>query len=461
MAFQRIELPYSQNSADLFDRIADLPWAAYLDSCQLGAHGAQQGRYDIFTALPYITLKTLGDNTEIQNEHQTEISDADPFDLLKKYIKTGAASSAPTTMPFTGGALGYFSYDLARRLEQLPIQAERDIELPEMAVGIYDWAVVVDHQTQTASLVTHHNHDRTREILPALLTRFQQTQPLEQKTSTFQLTTPFGSNLTKIQYAQAFERIQAYIRAGDCYQVNLSQRFSATFAGSPWEAYKQLRQSSPVPYGAYLNYPDATLLSLSPERFLHVKSGHVETKPIKGTRPRDPDHCRDQALAYELSNSAKDRAENLMIVDLLRNDLGKNCRFGSIKVPSLFALESFPAVHHLVSTVVGELAAEKSSIDLLRDCFPGGSITGAPKLRAMEIIEELEPHRRGLYCGAIGYIGFNGDMDTNIAIRTLTCVNNTISCSAGGALVADSECETEYQETLIKIDRLLNRLIRF
>jgi para-aminobenzoate synthetase component I len=457
MPLQTIELSYLQDSADLFARIADLPWAAYLDSCQLRFHGAQQGRYDILTALPYLTLRTIGHTTEIQTEDQTKISNTDPFELLKKYLKIDMFNSPPIApVPFTGGALGYFSYDLARRLEHLPVHAVRDIELPEMAVGFYDWAVVVDHQLQTASLVTQNNHPSTRKNWPDLLTRLQ--QPV-QKTSTFHLTSPFTSNLTKTEYADAFESIQAYIQAGDCYQVNLSQRFSASFEGSPWEAYKQLRQSSPVPYGAYLNYPDTTILSLSPERFLQTRSNHVETKPIKGTRPRHSEASRDQQLADELSNSPKDLAENLMIVDLLRNDLGKNCCFGSIKVPSLFALESFPAVHHLVSTITGELAAEKSSIDLLRDCFPGGSITGAPKLRAMEIIEELEPHRRGLYCGAIGYIGFNGDMDTNIAIRTLTCVKNTIYCSAGGALVADSECEAEYQETLIKIDRLLQQLL--
>ncbi|MFU8798327.1 MAG: anthranilate synthase component I family protein, partial [Gammaproteobacteria bacterium] len=214
----------------------------------------------------------------------------------------------------------------------------------------------------------------------------------------------------------------------------------------------------PVPYGAYLNFPDTAVLSLSPERFLQVKNRQVETKPIKGTRSRSPDPIYDKKLAQELLNSPKDRAENLMIVDLLRNDLGKNCTVGSIRVPALYNLESFPNIHHLVSTIKGELAPGKSSIDLLEGCFPGGSITGAPKKRAMEIIAELEPHKRGLYCGAIGYINFNGDMDINIAIRTLTCTAGIVTCSAGGALVADSQCESEYQETLIKIEKLLSCL---
>jgi para-aminobenzoate synthetase component 1 len=447
------ELPYPKDSANLFAKIADLPWAAYLDSCQ--PH-AQQGRYDILTALPYITLRTIGAVTHIQKNNQIEISETNPFELLTNILNLNNTRTIETAFPFTGGALGYFSYDLARRLEKMPAHGQHDVNLPEMAIGIYDWAIIVDHKKQTTHLVSQHQDPNTHNIWPDLLARLQ--QPAPQPHTTFHLTTPFTSNVTKTQYTHAFERIQQYIRAGDCYQVNLSQRFSASFTGSPWEAYQRLRQSSPAPYGAYLNYPDSTVLSLSPERFLRVQDNHVETKPIKGTRPRGINPIQDQQLAQELLNSPKDRAENLMIVDLLRNDLGKNCSPGSIQAPTLFALESFPAVHHLVSTVTGKLATGKNSIDLLRGCFPGGSITGAPKLRAMEIIEELEPHRRGLYCGSIGYIGFNGNMDTNIAIRTLICVDSMIYCSAGGGLVADSQCEEEYQETLVKIYRLLNQL---
>lgn len=435
---QTIELPYTSDSAHVFAKLADLPWAAYLDSCQ-------QGRYDILTALPYITLCTVGNVTQIESNEGIQLSDENPFSLIRKYLKQGDHQVVPT--PFSGGALGYFSYDLARRLEQLPALAQQDIALPEMAIGIYDWAIVIDHASKTMLFSSHHP-DRWPQIQKRLEQKVTQVE-------NFHLSQPFQSNLSKQEYSNAFSRIQHYILEGDCYQVNLSQRFSATYQGSPWYAYQQLRKLSPVPYAAYLNHPHATLLSLSPERFLQVQENRVETKPIKGTRPRGLAPEQDQQLAEELLSSLKDRAENLMIVDLLRNDLGKNCRFGSIQVPYLFKLESFVTVHHLVSTITGTLREGRDAIDLLRDCFPGGSVTGAPKLRAMEIIEELEPNRRSLYCGSIGYIGFDGNMDTNIAIRTLICQDESIYCSAGGALIADSQCEDEYQETLTKVNKLL------
>ncbi|MGH6635613.1 MAG: aminodeoxychorismate synthase component I, partial [Gammaproteobacteria bacterium] len=246
-----------------------------------------------------------------------------------------------------------------------------------------------------------------------------------------------------------------YIREGDCYQVNLAQRFSARARGDAWLAYRQLRSLNPAPFSAFLSTPSGAVLSSSPERFLHVNKGLVETKPIKGTRPRAVDQGRDRALMEELRHSPKDRAENLMIVDLLRNDLGKTCAIGSIKVPKLFAVESYATVHHLVSTITGRLGLGKHALDLVAGCFPGGSITGAPKLRAMEIIEELEPHRRSAYCGSIGYIGFDGRMDTNIAIRTLVYCEGLIHAWAGGGIVADSDEEAEYQETLDKAAALL------
>ena len=222
-----------------------------------------------------------------------------------------------------------------------------------------------------------------------------------------------------------------------------------------------MRKLSPAPYSAFLNLPQLQILCASPERFLSVKNGQVETRPIKGTRPRSNDAQLDNRLADELRNHPKDRAENLMIVDLLRNDLGRSCAAGSVRTPKLFEVESFANVHHLVSTVRGKLRAGHDAIDVMRDCFPGGSITGAPKQRAMEIIEQLEPNRRGVYCGAIGYIGFDGNMDSNIVIRTLVYSGGTIRCWAGGGLVADSQCEAEYQETLDKAAAMLELLRRF
>jgi para-aminobenzoate synthetase component 1 len=262
-------------------------------------------------------------------------------------------------------------------------------------------------------------------------------------------------------YTAAFDKIQNYISAGDCYQVNLAQRLAAKAQGDAWAAYLHLRSISPAPFLAYMNYPDLQVLSGSPERFLQVSGSHVETRPIKGTRPRSANTQEDSKNAAELKASAKDRAENLMIVDLLRNDISKSCAVGSVQANNLFKLESFANVHHLVSTVTGKLAPDKTAIDLLRGCFPGGSVTGAPKLRAMEIIEELEPHRRGLYCGAIGYIGFDGNMDTSIAIRTAVYSNGEIRFWAGGGIVADSELQKEYRETWDKASSMMALMQHF
>jgi para-aminobenzoate synthetase component 1 len=261
--------------------------------------------------------------------------------------------------------------------------------------------------------------------------------------------------VSRDEYAGAFRRVQEHIRVGDCYQVNLTQRFEARADGDPWAAYLRLREINPAPFAAYLDFPDGRVLCSSPELFLRVTGDRVETKPIKGTRPRDTDRARDRALAEALRTSAKDRAENVMIVDLLRNDLGKTCVPGSVRATKLFDVESFASVHQLVSTVEGRLAPDKDALDLLEGCFPGGSITGAPKVRAMQIIEELEPQRRGVYCGAIGYVGYDGDLSLNIAIRTLVQHGDSIYAWAGGGVVADSDVDAEYQESLDKAAALL------
>ena len=281
----------------------------------------------------------------------------------------------------------------------------------------------------------------------------------------FEVTSALQSNMDYAQYSAAFNRVKQYIQEGDCYQVNLAQRFSAKAQGDAWSAYLALREISPAPFMSYMNMGDAQsalkILSASPERFLQVHGKHVETRPIKGTRPRSGNAEEDGNNAHDLQNSPKDRAENLMIVDLLRNDISKVCETGSVRADKLFALESFANVHHLVSTVTGKLAEDQTAIDLLHACFPGGSITGAPKLRSMEIIEELEPNRRGLYCGAIGYVGFDGNMDTNIAIRTAVYSHHEIRFYAGGGLVADSELAKEYRETLDKASSMLSLIERF
>jgi para-aminobenzoate synthetase component 1 len=442
------ELEYSADSASRFRSLRDRPWVVFLDS---GHGGALAGRYDILTAEPYLTLTTRGATTEIRSRGGSLISERDPLELVVEAL--GDCAEPVAGLPFSGGAIGYLAYDLGRRLETVPALAERDIDVPELAIGIYDWAVVVDHAERRAWLVAQGRDIESARDWQRLVegVTAHPTKPRQP----FRVSSPVRSSFDRAGYARAFARVQDHIRGGDCYQINLTQRFEARVQGDAWHAYEQLRRINPAPYSAYLEFPFGQVLCSSPERFLTLREGHVETKPIKGTRPRAGDPTRDAALAAELAQSTKDRAENVMIVDLLRNDLGKCCVPGSIRAEPLFAVESFASVHHLVSTVTGQLAAGRHAVDLIRACFPGGSITGAPKLRAMQIIEALEPERRSVYCGSIGYIGFDGNMDLNIAIRTLLRTGERIYAWAGGGIVADSTVESEYQESLDKAAALL------
>jgi para-aminobenzoate synthetase component I len=444
------DLEYSDTVARPFRALADLPWPVWLDSA---ARGGPSGRYDIVAADPWITLRTRGEITEIATHGgATTRSRSSPFLLLREQL--GERCESLDGLPFCGGAIGYFGYDLGRRLERLPSIAAADVDMPELAIGIYDWAVVVDHEKRSARLVGLGRDPRTFEQWPRLLERLA-PRGAAKPAAPFRVLARAHSTVSRDEYAAAFRRVQEHIRVGDCYQVNLTQRFEARAAGDPWDAYLKLREINPAPFAAYLDFPDGRVLCSSPELFLRVAGDRVETKPIKGTRPRSADRARDRALAEALRTSAKDRAENVMIVDLLRNDLGKTCAPGSVRATKLFDVESFASVHQLVSTVEGRLAPDKDALDLLEGCFPGGSITGAPKVRAMQIIEELEPKRRGVYCGAIGYVGYDGDLALNIAIRTLVQHGDSIYAWAGGGVVADSEVDAEYQESLDKAAALL------
>ncbi len=445
-------LPYFSDSAKLFAAIAHKPWAVFLDS---GYPHTHQGRFDLLAADPAVTLQTRGLQTTINNAGEISVCSDDPFQLIQRFLQIPVSSEED--LPFNGGAIGYFSYDLARRLEKLPELAEDAENIPEMSVGIYHWALIVDHHKQQSHLV---GHSLTEDVWETLIDQFS-LLPRERGGAPFVVLDSPQSNMDSDYYARAFRKIRHYLTEGDCYQVNLAQRFSCPCQGDPWQAYRHLRTINAAPFSSYLNFPDVQVLSSSPERFLSVNDGEVETKPIKGTRPRKHSQQLDVLQIGTLIESRKDRAENVMIVDLLRNDISKCCKPGSVKVPRLFDIESYATVHHLVSTVKGELQEDRSALDLLRSCFPGGSITGAPKIRAMEIIEELEPHRRGVYCGSIGYIGFNGNMDTNIAIRTLVHSDGTIRCWAGGGIVNDSNLEEEYQESFDKAAALLKVLEYF
>jgi len=444
------ELPYQRDTCELFERIRDLPGAALLDS---SFPHSTAGRYDILAASPVAQLPALPQNA-------SEAQCRGFFENLGQYHREHYAGIQPVSqdIPFSGGILGYAGYELGNRLHGVVHgygTTGTGTQLPAVHLHAYDWCVIQDHLLRRATLVSQPGvPDAVRRDVLARLRQAAPHRPVD-----FRLNGEFRSNFTAGGYREAFERISAYIQAGDCYQVNLAQRFSAGFSGDPWHAYRHLRAVAAAPLSAYLQLPqDGAVISLSPERFLSLHGHHVETAPIKGTRPRHPDAEADRAAVRELRASGKDRAENLMIVDLLRNDLGRSCVPGSIIVDRLFEVQSLATVHHLVSTISGELQADRGPAELLRDSFPGGSITGAPKRRAMEIIAELEPDPRQVYCGAVLYISADGRMDSNIAIRTLLCNAGQIHCWAGGGIVADSEWEQEYQETFDKVGKFLAAL---
>ncbi|MGY2398899.1 aminodeoxychorismate synthase component I [Pseudomonas sp. SDO5271_S396] len=436
-------LPYRANPAEYFAAIRHAPGAVLLDS---GRPAAERGRYDLLSAWPQATLTISPDE-----------SGGDFLQRLRANLTQLGKADLPAgyELPFAGGLIGYLSYDFGRHLEHIPHLAADDLHLPDARFGLYAWAMISDHQAQTSQLVFHPALAESEQ--QRLITLFG--QPVAHDAATFKLDGPMAPDLTAEDYRQAILRIQDYIQAGDCYQVNFAQRFRAVCSGDPWAAYCALRAACPTPFSGFQSLPDdGAVLSLSPERFVHVSERRVETRPIKGTRPRGTTPEEDAANAAELLASPKDRAENLMIVDLLRNDLGRTCRTGSVKVPELFSLESYPNVHHLVSSVTGELAADKDALDLIAGSFPGGSITGAPKIRAMQIIDELEPTRRGLYCGSLVYLDVRGEMDSSIAIRSLLVKDGQVCCWGGGGIVADSQWEAEYQESLTKVRVLLQTL---
>ncbi|WFF43249.1 aminodeoxychorismate synthase component I [Salinicola endophyticus] len=450
------ELPYASDPAHHFAALRQRPGAVLLDS---GRPAAPGGRFDILTSDPLYTLSV--DDAGVHGDDSMPPLSSEPFaaqrELLAHALRhdlpqiPDALASTLDELPFIGGLLGYWSYTLARahQPQSNPPEPRPGPDLPHARLGLYDWALIQDHQAQRSWLVA--SLERRRQVERWLATPPPQGEDIA-------LTQPFTGDIDRAGYGERFRRVIDYLHAGDCYQVNLAQRFTARFRGDTWHAYRRLRQATPTPYGGYLRWDDKAIASLSPERFVRVTGGQVETRPIKGTRARGETPQADAALAQALQESPKDRAENVMIVDLLRNDLGRVCRFGSVHVPHLCALESYANVHHLVSVVRGELRPEASALDLLAAAFPGGSITGAPKRRAMQIIDELEPSQRSVYCGSLGYVDRRGHLDTSIAIRTLVADGDTLHLWGGGGVVADSDEEEEYRETLAKIGRLMAAL---
>lgn len=456
------------DSAALFAGVAHLPWAVFLDSGVVADNKTttEQGRYDVLAIKPRVTLVTRAQSTVITEGDFTTVSNQNPLSLIK--AKLAEVNFAPVTdskveCPYMPGAIGYFSYDLARRFERLPNQAKDDQKLPEMAIGIYDALVVVDHRNKhtqiiarglpPVGLLVQEWRELIENCLKGASTRWRSvTRPkFENK--------HIQDDLSESEYRARFDAIRAYTVAGECYQVNLARHFNMVAPDDAWQTYVRLRSASPAPYGCYFNLPFAKILSNSPESFIQCEDRRVTTSPIKGTVSRDHLNAEnDRIIAGKLASSAKDQAENLMIVDLMRNDLSRCCELGSVKVAKLFALHSFANVHHLISTVVGTLRQDLHALDLLQSCFPGGSITGAPKIRAMQIIEELEPLRRGLYCGSVGHIGVNGSLQTNICIRTIVIKQGIARFAAGGGLVIDSQLDEEYQEIKDKASMMIAAL---
>jgi para-aminobenzoate synthetase component 1 len=451
-------------------RLATLPHLLFLDSA---GGPANLRRFSFLTADPFRWLTARGQRTVLfdrggEDTTVCHLEPADPFRVLQDQLRQWCVPPISGLPPFQGGAAGLFGYPLCHHLENLPKPVRDEFAVPDMAIGFYDWVIAFDLELNRACLVsTGLPQTEPRERQQRANSRLQQIRTLLERALLASLpvsttlkpavnpgtnyTVPglpgLQSNLDREQYLRTIRRAVEYIHAGDCFQVNIAQRLLYPATMPPLELYGRLRQRNSAPFAGYFDMGDFVIASASPERFVRVRDRDVETRPIKGTRPRGNSTDEEKANAEELLRSAKDRAENVMIVDLLRNDLGRVCEYGSVRVAQVCQLETYQFVHHLVSEVRGRLRSDAGPVDLLRAAFPGGSVTGAPKIRAMEIIAELEQTARGPYCGSLGYIGFDGSMDTNILIRTFTIGGGWLQFPVGGGIVADSVPELEYQET--------------
>lgn len=424
-------------------------------------------RYSFIVRDPFLTFASKGKRVVITREENVQIiEEADPFEELRLLLAKYQMPRHTDVQPFAGGALGYFSYDLAYLLEKLPHNSTDDYEIDDIYLSFYDMVIIADHQehktyissTGFPELDAAKRRSRAEQRLLMLEQVILGNIKPPVKISPTGLQDTYTSNFTRKQYHAVVQKAIDYIAAGDIFQVNLSQRMFAKIAEPPFALYKKLRNISPAPFSCFINLPRVTIASSSPERLFSLRGKMVETRPIKGTRPRSTDPVIDAKMRDELWASEKDQAELVMIIDLERNDLGRVCTYGTVKVPNLIRVEEYATVFHLVSTVTGELENGKDIIDLLKATFPGGSITGAPKVRAMEIIDEIEPVRRGIYTGSIGYIDFSGDADLNIAIRTFVIKDNIAYFQVGGGIVADSNPNMEYEETLHKAKGLIEAL---
>lgn len=436
----------------IFEVLSKKKYAFLLDS-SLNANYTL-GRYSFLGANPFFILKTKKE---------------DPFKKLRENLKAYKISAPRNDIPFWAGAVGYLAYDLGLILEKkINTRSKPDLGIPDSFFGFYNTIIIIDHLKQLfyifCSGIPERNYRLAKLLAESnfkniynLLSKIDSAR-ISRENKKSQSPTQLNSNFTREEYLLAIKKAKDYIRAGDIYQVNLSQEFNTQSFLSSFEIYKRLRKISPSYFSAYLDCGDFQILSSSPERFLSLEGNVVTTRPMKGTRPRSKNKLKDKRLKNELLRSAKDKAELIMIVDLERNDLGKVCSYNSIKVSALRQLEQYSTVFQTTATVEGRLHKDKDRMDLLRACFPGGSITGCPKIRAMEIIEELEPNRRSIYTGCLGYLSLSGNMDFNILIRTILKKENKLYCSVGGGIVVDSRPQEEYEETIVKAKAIVEAI---
>lgn len=449
----------------VFERLMHLPYPFLLDT-GMGVEGL--GHHSFVGADPFLVLACKDKRVTMWDRNGIINKNAHPFTELRKLLTRYSLPPENGQFPFNGGAVGYFGYDLGRLFEKIPSRAADDLKVPDLCLGFYDTVVAVDTRNGETTIIStglpergdaaRQRARRRLEQVAGLLIRVEPAPRKKIVTPVSGVDAGLVSNFTPEAYRDIVRRAVEYIHAGDIFQVNLSQRFCTPQAVDTWELYKRLRDINPAPFAAYLPWGHPDVICASPERFLKVEGRNVETRPIKGTRPRGKTPAEDEMLRRELLDSEKDRAELMMIVDLERNDLGRVCEIGSVRVPELYRLEEYSTVYHLVSTVEGILQPDRDITHLLGASFPGGSITGAPKIRAMEIIEELEPVRRGVYTGSIGYLGFDGRADLNIVIRTIIAVNGFYYFQVGGGITADSDPHGEYVETLDKARALARSL---
>jgi len=462
------EFNTDKSAFQIYRHFCNVPYSFLLDSAM---DPGKLGRFSFIGFEPFLRFSSRGRQVYVDCQGWKKSFVGNPFYILKDLLNRYKTDYKNADVPFWGGAVGWFSYDLKEFLEKIPDTAFSDMNIADCELGFYDCVLIFDHLKNKSYIAsTGFPETGKKRRLRAMarlnnlknrlshLTQYGDETILSHEPGHNIICSGLKSNFTKEEYIRTILKAKDYINQGDIYQINFSQRFSAQTETHAFDIFRVLRDINPAPLGAYLNFGDVQIVSASPERFIRIKGKTIETRPIKGTRPRGRDKTEDEMLRNKLVTSIKDRAENLMIIDLERNDLGRVCRYGSVKVTEFMVCEEFPTVFHLTSTIEGHLRKEIDAVDVLINCFPGGSITGAPKIRAMEIIEELECIKRSIYTGSIGYIGFNGDMDTSIVIRTLIFHKGRLYFSVGGGIVYDSDPEKEYDETLHKAKALLEAI---